>query len=102
MDTTAGGVTGPSRMVFLEEKHMLSILLFLMDNDGCIKSQFYESISCGIRMPEKLDKLEDAGLIVQDYGGPYRSVRIRLTELWRGVCRELAVIDGMLVGRDSI
>lgn len=93
--------SGSPRVVFLEEKHMVSILLYLMDNDGCMKSQLYDSVSRTLRMPDKLDMLEDTGLIVQDSNGPYRSVRIRLTDLGRGVCRELEAIEDMLSGRET-
>ena len=98
MSTSASFVSGTPRVVILEDKHMVSILLFLMDNDGSMKSQLYSSVSRGIRMPDKLDMLEDAGLIVQEENGPYRSVTLRLTELGRGVCKELVEIEGMLKG----
>ena len=98
LNTSARYESGSPKVVFLEEKHMVSILLFLMDNDGCMKSQLYSSVSRGIRMPDKLDMLEDAGLIVQEENGPFRSVTLRLTELGRGVCKELVEIEGMLKG----
>ena len=98
LSTSVSFVSGTPRVVFLEEKHMVSILLFLMDNDGCMKSQLYSSVSRGMRMPDKLDMLEDAGLIIQESDGPYRSVTLRLTDLGRDVCRELVEIEGMLKG----
>ncbi len=101
MSTSASFVSGTPRVVFLEEKHIVSILLFLMDNDGCMKSQLYSSVSRGMRMPDKLDMLEDAGLIVQESDGPYRSVTLRLTDLGREVCRELVVIEGILEGSET-
>ena len=52
MSTSVSFVSGTPRVVFLEEKHMVSILLFLMDNDGCMKSQLYSSVSRGMRMPD--------------------------------------------------
>lgn len=100
LNTSARYESSP-RVVFLEEKHMVSILLFLMDNDGCMKSQLYDSVSRGLRMPDKLDMLEDAGLIVQESDGPYRSVTLRLTDLGREVCRELVVIEEMLERYDG-
>lgn len=101
MSTSASFVSGTPRVVFLEEKHIVSILLFLMDNDGCMKSQLYSSVSRGMRMPDKLDMLEDAGLIIQESDGPHRSVTLRLTDLGRDVCRELVEIEGMLEGRGT-
>ena len=101
MNTSTRCESGSPRVVFLEKKHMVSILLYLMDNDGCMKSQLYDSVSRTLRMSDKLDMLEDTGLIVQDSNGPYRSVRIRLTDLGRGVCRELEAIEDMLAGRET-
>ena len=92
------GMCAP-RVAILEEKHMVSILLYLMDNGGCTKSQLYGSISRGTRMPEKLDILEVAGLIIQDSSIQYRTVRLWLTELGKDVCRELSAIEGMLERR---
>lgn len=85
-------------VALLEEKHMVTILLFLMDNDGCAKTDLYSSVSRGTRMPNKLDILENAGLIVQNPIGPCKHVRISLTRLGREVCKELGVIEGMLEG----
>jgi predicted transcriptional regulator len=47
----------------LEERHILSILLFLMQHGNTPKSMIYENISKNPRMPVKLELLESLGLI---------------------------------------
>lgn len=80
----------------LEERHMVSILLFLMENDGCIKSDLYGAISYSVRMPDKLDRLEAAGLLVQDRVQGAKAVALHLTDNGRDVARELRRIERML------
>ena len=46
----------------LEEKHMVSIIMYLTENDGCMKTDVYTDVARNSRMPEKLGMLEDAGL----------------------------------------
>ncbi len=81
----------------LEERHMVSILLFLMENDGCTKSDLYGATSYSVRMPDKLGRLEAAGLVVQDRVPGARAVALHLTGSGRAVVRELRRIEGMLV-----
>ena len=80
----------------LEEKHMISTMLFLADNGGCTKSELYRSVSSNPRMPEKLDMLEDAGLIMQEASEGSRAVRISLTDLGVMVSAMLAEVDRMM------
>lgn len=47
----------------IEEKHATAILLYLLEHPQSRKSSIYQSISTNPRMPEKLSKLEEAGLI---------------------------------------
>lgn len=80
----------------LEEKHMISTLLFLSGNDGCNKSELYRAVSTNPRMPDKLDILERAGLIRQDSNDGSRAVNIRLTDLGNAVSAKLAEIDSLM------
>ncbi len=70
----------------LEERHMVSIMLHLHDNDGCTKTDLYASVSSNPRMPQKLDLLEASGLIRQESIPDTRAVRIRLTDVGKRVC----------------
>ena len=65
----------------IEEKHMMSTLLYLHENGTCTKTKIYENVSRNPRMPIKLDVLEDCGLIEMDRGNP---TTITLTE--KGEC----------------
>jgi len=47
----------------IEEKHAIAILLYLLNHPRSLKSSIYQNISTNPRMPEKLSKLENAGLI---------------------------------------
>ena len=88
------------RASVLEEKHMVSILMFLMENDGCRKTDLYDVVSYNIRMPDKLDRLETSGLITQERTRG-RAVLIRLTDTGRRVGEELQRIEGMLATSES-
>ena len=80
----------------LEQKHMISTILFLADSGGCTKSELYRAVSTNPRMPEKLDMLEEAGLITQEQSDGSRSVRISLTDLGTEVSAILSEIDVMM------
>lgn len=77
----------------LEGKHMISTLLFIDGNDGCMKTDLYRAVSTNPRMPEKLDTLEAAGLLVQDSSGNANTVRLYITESGRKVAAMLRSID---------
>ena len=56
-------------------------MIYLLDNDGCRKSDIYRDVSRNPRMPEKLDLLENRGLIVQSPIDERNSVNIHLTNI---------------------
>ena len=80
----------------LEEKHMVSTLLFLSENDRCTKTELYRAVSSNPRMPEKLDLLESAGLIRQVNAEGSNAVRLTLTETGRRVASMLSELDAMM------
>ncbi len=80
----------------LEEKHMISIMMHLSDNDGCTKTDLYGAVSNNPRMPQKLDILEASGMIVQESIPDSRAVRIRLTDVGKRVCDSLVDMDRMI------
>lgn len=73
----------------LEEKHAISTMIYLLDNDGCRKTDIYRDVSRNPRMPEKLDMLENRGLIVQMPINDHNSVNIRLTDMGKDVAMAL-------------
>ena len=47
----------------IEESQMTNILLYILENGGCRKSEIYRDLPRSSRYPEKLARLEEAGLI---------------------------------------
>lgn len=80
----------------LEGRHMIATLLYLSENDGCTKTELYGAVSSNPRMPDKLDELESAGLIVQTQTEGSRAVRLSLTDKGRRTGELLREIDGLL------
>lgn len=80
----------------LEEKHMLSALIYLAGNDGCTKTELYRAVSTNPRMPEKLSSLERAGLLTMDTDAGSNTTRIHLTETGRRVSECLIEADGIM------
>ena len=86
----------PSQLAstILEEKHMVSIIMYLAENDGCLKTDVYSGVARNSRMPEKLGMLEDAGLIVMNKAGG--AVQIHMTEVGREVAGQLRMLESVL------
>ena len=97
LEVDNGAITAQFASSILEEKHMVSIIMYLAENDGCKKTDVYSDVSRNGRMPLKLDMLEAAGLIEQKACG-LRVVRLELTELGKKVCEELSIIENLLKG----
>jgi len=51
----------------LEDKHKISLLLFLLENGPTMKSVIYENISTNPRMADKIDELAKMGLVTIDW-----------------------------------
>lgn len=83
----------PRFVQVLEEKHAITVMIYLSLHDGCRKSDIYRDVSRNPRMPDKLDMLESNGLIVQEPLGDRNSVRISLTEIGRIVADSLREIE---------
>ena len=47
----------------MDEKHMLSIILYIYSNKGVTKGMIYQNVGMSPRMNVKLDILKDLGLI---------------------------------------
>ncbi len=77
----------------LEEKHMISILIFLLENGAKRKIDIYEGVSSNPRMPDKLNLLEDMGLLTQRMDMITRSTIVELTDQGEQVANLLMAID---------
>lgn len=84
----------------LEDRHAISILLFLAEHPDSKKTELYEHIPRNARTPSKIASLEDAGLITQT---PFRaSILLDLTDAGREVADLLAEIDGIIKGEGPV
>lgn len=77
----------------LNEKHALNILLYVYRHDGCMKTELYSGVNSRSRLPEKIQGLDDAGLLTQDVS---RSTRLYITDSGKQVASKLAEIEGIL------
>lgn len=77
----------------LEEKHMISILIYLLENGDKRKIDIYNGVSSNPRMPDKLDLLEDMGLITQQMDMINRATIVSLTPKGEQVASMLVAID---------
>ena len=50
----------------MEDRHKISILIFLLINGPSMKSTIYENISTNPRMADKIDELAGMGLVTID------------------------------------
>ena len=80
-------------MDVLNEKHALSILLYVYRHDGCMKTELYSGVNSRSRMPEKIQGLDDAGLLTQDVDG---STRLHITGPGKQVASKLVEIEEIL------
>lgn len=77
----------------LEEKHLISTLMYLLDNDGCTKTELYNGVSNNPRMPYKLAQLEGLGLLTMRMAEESRAMRVFLTEKGKTIGLLLRDID---------
>ncbi len=78
----------------LEDSKSISILLYLLDNGECIKSDIYSKVSHNRTMTRRIDRLVEAGLIRSSEDG--RTTRVSLAERGRIVAERLSEIRAVL------
>ncbi len=85
-------------VIALEEKHMISVLMFLGTNGPSRKIDIYEGVSSNPRMPDKLNHLESMGLITQEMDMTTRSTIVSLTPAGEQVSSLFVAIDKCIQG----
>ncbi len=88
LDNDTGG-----RASLLEEKHLISILLYLRKEGLTRKIDLYNNVSFNPRMPEKISRLESAGLLEQKTDGYSKSTLLKLTKKGETIASLLEEID---------
>ena len=72
-----------STIAVLEQKHMLTLILYLDKMSPVLKTDIYNDVSRCSNMTQKLDDLEDLGLISTYYTGRTNSHIMMITEKGR-------------------
>lgn len=82
------------RIGVLEAPHMMALILYLADNDGCRKIDVYRDVSHNSTMSRRIGALEEAGLVVLEQQG--RGHAINLTERGYAVAGHIRNIRDVL------
>ncbi len=80
-------------VVAFEEKHMIAMLMYLGANGPSRKIDIYEGVSSNPRMPDKLNHLEELGLVTQEMDMVTRSTIVTLTPAGEQVASLFVAID---------
>ena len=87
----------PAGMGILNEVHAAEIIVFVSRNPGCSKTDLYRGVARGVRMPDKLLMLRDAGILeIVDAGSPFEAELLTLLRRHReltGSRRAAALLD---------
>ena len=78
----------------LDEPHMAEIIVFILRNPGCFKTDVYRNVARGDRMNVKLDILEEQGIVEMTAHG--RSASLRLTPSGELVAQHLVAISEIM------
>ena len=84
------------RISSLEDKHLMSMLMYLREKGPSRKTDIYDAVSTNPRMTLKVERLEAMGLISTEYNNALRSTVVTLTEEGRQVADHLAAVDSIL------
>lgn len=82
-----------------EEKHVISILMYVAGNPGCKKTDIYDAVSRNPRMPEKIEILESMGLMTHETVN--RSSFYKLTAGGINIAKLLSAVSNEISNMDS-
>lgn len=85
-------------VIAFEEKHMIAMLIFLGANGPSRKIDIYKGVSSNPRMPDKLNHLEELGLVTQEMDMVTRSTIVTLTPAGEQVASLFVAIDKCIKG----
>lgn len=84
----------------LSERHMISVMLYLLEHDGCKKTDIYRDVSRVQRFPEKLELLRDNGLIdIRKAMG--NTTIISLTQVGTEIAQHLVEMQAIMAGTET-
>ena len=82
----------------LEDKHKLSMLVFLFENGRSKKTDIYSGLPKNISNANKLDDLEKLKLVTFDHRSLNNTTYVELTELGQCVAKKLMDIEHLMRG----
>lgn len=85
-------------VIAFEEKHMIATIMYLGANGPSRKIDIYEGVSSNPRMPDKLNHLEEIGLVTQEMDMVTRSTIVTLTPAGEQVASLFVAIDKCIEG----
>ena len=83
-------------MGVLCDTHAIPVLMFLAEHGPSTKTGVYGAVGRSARMPAKLDRLRDAGLLTLESAPGSVSTVVGLTELGKSVTSMLEEIDFLM------
>ena len=80
----------------LDNKHMMAVLLFLLENGPSNRTDIYNNISRNSNMPQRLDLMVDMGLLTSNVS--IHGIYMGLTSPGRYIAEHLTLIEKALAG----
>ena len=78
----------------LDDKHMMAVLLYLLENGQSNRTSIYNSISRNSNMPYKLERMVDMGLLTSS--ASIHGIFMGLTDRGRYIAEHLVLIERAL------
>lgn len=78
------------------DAHVFPVILYLDESGPRTKAEIYSAVGRNANMPDKLQRLEAAGLLRMERRPEWRSTLVGLTETGARVARILREINGMM------
>ena len=80
----------------LDPKHLMAVLLFLLENGPSNRTDIYNNISRNSNMPQRLDLMVDMGLLTSN--ASIHGIYMGLTSPGRYIAEHLTLIEKALAG----
>ena len=78
----------------LDNRHMMSVLLYLLENGQSNRTSIYTNVSRNSNMPLRLDRMVDMGLLTSS--ASIHGIFMDLTDRGRYIAEHLAIIERAL------
>jgi predicted transcriptional regulator len=91
------------RIKVMEDKHKMSILIFLLKNGASLKTIIYDNVSTNSRMATKIDELANAGLVdIDQRKFENNATHVSLTPLGSAIAQKAYEIELMIESGEPV